>query len=375
MVSKIMFHINSLGKGGAERVVVNLSEEFAKMGKEVVIATEWKAKDEYPLPDEVRRLSAGLEKEEEKLSGGKQRKLRTKRLHELIVREKPDVVLSFCRNANYRAVLAAEGTKTPVIVSVRSDPYVDYASAKQKLLSRLLYGRAAGAVFQTDYARDFFSKKLQKISAVILNPLHRQFLSLTKAERRKKEIVTAGRFHEAKDHIVLIRAFERIMEEYPEVTLKLYGEASEDNTHHLIREHIKAHCLQDRVLLMGNSSHLERDLIDAAVFVLSSKYEGMPNALMEAMAMQLPVISTDCPCGGPRTLIKDGVNGLLVPVGDDGAMAEAIRRVLSEPERAEEMAVHAGEIVKKAAPDRIAREWLDYIEKREKEFCRKKRKS
>ncbi len=375
MVSKIMFHINSLGKGGAERVVVNLSEEFAKMGKEVVIATEWKAKDEYPLPDEVRRLSAGLEKEEEKLPGGKQRKLRTKRLHELIVREKPDVVLSFCRNANYRAVLAAEGTKTPVIVSVRSDPYVDYASAKQKLLSRFLYGRAAGAVFQTDYARDFFPKKLQKISAVILNPLHRQFLSLTKAERRKKEIVTAGRFHEAKDHIVLIRAFERIMEEYPEVTLKLYGEASEDNTHHLIREYIKAHCLQDRVLLMGNSSHLERDLIDAAGFVLSSKYEGMPNALMEAMAMQLPVISTDCPCGGPRTLIKDGVNGLLVPVGDDGAMAEAIRRVLSEPERAEEMAVHAGEIVKKAAPDRIAREWLDYIEKREKEFCRKKRKS
>ncbi len=375
MVSKIMFHINSLGKGGAERVVVNLSEEFAKMGKEVVIATEWKAKDEYPLPDEVRRLSAGLEKEEEKLPGGKQRKLRTKRLHELIVREKPDVVLSFCRNANYRAVLAAEGTKTPVIVSVRSDPYVDYASAKQKLLSRFLYGRAAGAVFQTDYARDFFSKKLQKTSAVILNPLHRQFLSLTKAERRKKEIVTAGRFHEAKDHIVLIRAFERIMEEYPEVTLKLYGEASEDNTYHLIREHIKAHCLQDRVLLMGNSSHLERDLIDAAGFVLSSKYEGMPNALMEAMAMQLPVISTDCPCGGPRTLIKDGVNGLLVPVGDDGAMAEAIRRVLSEPERAEEMAVHAGEIVKKAAPDRIAREWLDYIEKREKEFCRKKRKS
>lgn len=375
MVSKIMFHINSLGKGGAERVVVNLSEEFVEMGKEVVIATEWKAKDEYPLPDEVRRLSAGLEKEEEKLPGGKQRKLRTKRLHELIVREKPDVVLSFCRNANYRAVLAAEGTKTPVIVSVRSDPYVDYASAKQKLLSRLLYGRAAGAVFQTDYARDFFPKKLQKISAVILNPLHRQFLSLTKAEHRKKEIVTAGRFHEAKDHIVLIRAFERIMEEYPEVTLRLYGEASEDNTHHLIKEYIKAHCLQDRVLLMGNSSHLEKDIIDAAGFVLSSKYEGMPNALMEAMAIQLPVISTDCPCGGPRTLIKDGVNGLLVPVGDDEAMAEAIRRILSEPERAEEMAVHAGEIVKKAAPDRIAREWLDYIEKREKEFCRKKRKS
>ena len=363
MVSKIMFHINSLGKGGAERVVANLSEEFVGMGKEVVIATEWEAEEEYPLSGQVRRLAAGLKDGEEKLSGRKQRKIRTKRLHELILNEKPDVVLAFCRNANYRAVLAAEGTKTPVIISVRSDPYVDYASAKQKAISRFLYGRAAGAVFQTDYARDFFPKPIQKKSAVILNPLHKKFLSLTKSTSRKKEIVTAGRFHEAKDHIVLIKAFERIMEEYPKVLLKLYGDASEDNTHHMLKEYVKAHRLQDRVLFMGNSSRLEQDLIDAAVFVMSSKYEGMPNALMEAMAMQIPVVSTDCPCGGPRTLIEDGKNGLLTPVGDEEEMAKAIRRVLSDPESAEEMAARAGEIVKKASPDRIAKEWLDYIEK------------
>lgn len=370
MVSKIMFHINSLGKGGAERVVVNLSEEFVGMGKEVVIATEWEAKDEYPLPDQVRRLDAGLKEEEESLSGSKQRSLRTRRLHDLILRERPDVVLSFCRNANYRAVLAAKGTKVPVIISVRSDPYVDYASAKQKMLSCWLYGKAAGAIFQTDYAKDFFPKAVQKKSTVILNPLHKKFLSLTKSKQRRKEIVTAGRFHEAKDHIVLIKAFERIMEEYPEVLLKLYGDASEDNTHHMLKEYVKAHQLQDRVLFMGNSNQLEQDLIDAAVFVMSSKYEGMPNALMEAMAMQLPVISTDCPCGGPRTLIEDGKNGLLTPVGDDEEMAKALRKVLSEPELAEEMAVHAGEIVKKASPDRIAGEWLDYIKRvKEKETC------
>lgn len=363
MVGKIMFHINSLGKGGAERVVANLSEEFVGKGKEVVIATEWEAKDEYPLPGQVRRLAAGLNKEEEKLSGSRQRRLRTVRLRELILKEKPDVVLSFCRNANYRAVLAAGGTKTPVIISVRSDPYVDYASAKQKILSRFLYGKAAGAVFQTAYARDFFPETLRNKSAVILNPLHKKFLSLTKAGQRKKEIVTAGRFHEAKDHIVLIKAFERIMGEYPEVTLKLYGDASEDNTHQMLKEYVKAHGLQDRVLFMGNSNRLEQDLIDAAVFVLSSKYEGMPNALMEAMAMQIPVISTDCPCGGPRTLIENGKNGLLTPVGDEEKMADALRKMLSEPEFAEEMAVRAGDIVKKAAPDRIAKEWLDYIGK------------
>lgn len=360
MIHKILFHINSLGKGGAERVVANLSEEFIKKDIEVIIATEWTAEDEYIVSDKIRRIHVGLSVEEEGRKKGAQRRFRAKRLHKLIVKERPDVIISFCRNSNYRAILAARGTKIPVIVSIRSDPYIDYASRKQKILSSLFYGRAAGVVFQTEFARDFFPKSIRKKSRVILNPLHEKYLSVPRAEKRRKAIVNAGRFHEAKDHIVLIKAFERIMNEFPEYVLELYGGASEDNTHLLIKEHIKAHGLQDRVILKGNSNQLEKDLSDAAVFVMSSKYEGMPNALMEAMAMQIPVISTDCPCGGPRTLIDDGVNGLLVHVGDDEEMAVAIRKVLSEPERAEELAISAGEIVKKAAPDLIAGEWLEY---------------
>lgn len=361
-VKKIMFHINSLGKGGAERVVANLSGEFIKNGREVMIATEWVAKDEYPVDEKVRRENVGLTEAEEKLSGSAKRKLRTGRLRELLKKEQPDVLISFCRNANYRAVLAAGGTGVPVIISVRSDPYVDYASAKQKLMSRILYNRAAGAVFQTEYARDFFPASIRRKSAVILNPLNEKYLSVKRAETRRKAIVTAGRFHEAKDHMTLIRAFEHIMKEFPDYVLELYGDASEDNTHHQIKEHIKSHQLQDKVLLKGNSNQLEKDLSDAAIFVMSSKYEGMPNALMEAMALQIPVISTDCPCGGPRTLIDDGVNGLLVHVGDDEEMAAAMKKMLTEPERAEETAICAGEIVKKAAPELIAKEWLDYME-------------
>lgn len=367
MVRKIMFHINSLGKGGAERVVANLTEQFLRMSKEVIIATEWTAADEYEIAENehYQRIHVGLLDKEESMAGGIQRKIRTKRLHDLIVKEQPDVVLSFCRNANYRAVLAAKGTGVPVIISVRSDPYVDYASKKQKLVSRFLYGQAAGAVFQTEYARDFFPKSICAKSKVILNPLNEKYLHVTPMDgwqNRRKAIVAAGRFHEAKDHIVLIRAFERIMWDYPDYVLELYGDRSEDNTHHFIKEHIKAHHIEDRVLLMGNSNHLEKDLVDAAIFVMSSKYEGMPNALMEAMAMQIPVISTDCPCGGPRTLITDGENGLLVTVGDDKEMAVALRKMLEEPDRAEELGICAGKIREKAAPELIAKEWISYIE-------------
>ncbi len=360
MLTKIMFHINSLGKGGAERVVVNLAEQFAQNDIDVIIATEWKAEDEYALTEKVRRIHVGLSEQEMKSSAGRQRKIRKNRLKEQIILEQPDLIYSFCRNANYRAVLAAAGTKVPVVISVRSDPSIDYAGKIQKLISSILYRRAAGAVFQTTEARDFFPRSIRSKSRVILNPLNEKYLAVPKAKQRRKAIVTAGRFHEAKDQLVLIKAFERLREDFPDYVLELYGDASEDNTLQRVKEYIKSQHLENAVLLMGNSNELEKRLVDAAVFVLSSKYEGMPNALMEAMAMQIPVVATDCPCGGPRTLIEDGINGLLVKVGDDKEMADAIRKYLQHPEQAEEVAVRGGKITQIASPQKIASEWLSY---------------
>lgn len=363
-VEKIMFHINSLGKGGAERVIVNLSEQLSFMGIDCVIATEWKDADEYPLDSSVRRIDVGVGADEEKYSSSRLRSVRRKLLNEAIVSEKPDALVCFCRNANYRGILAAKGTGVPVIISVRSDPKIDYASSKQKVLSGILYKKADGAVFQTEEARDFFPEGLRKKSKIILNPLNDKYINIPDVapENRRKAIVTAGRFHEAKDQLVLIKAFERLMDDYKDVNLELYGARSEDNTYDVIMDYVNEHKLTDRVLFMGNSNELEKLIVDASVFVLSSKYEGMPNALMEAMAMKLPVVSTDCPCGGPRMLIKDGENGYLVPVGDDKAMAEAIRKHLDNPEKADAMGKEAGKIAKDARPQRIALEWLEYIE-------------
>ena len=363
MLKKVMFHINSLGKGGAERVVANLSKEFVKKNIAVVVATEWEAKDEYPLEEQVSRLGVGLSEEEEALPGATKRKLRKKRLREAILREKPDVVYSFCRNANYRAVMAASGTKVPVIISVRSDPNVDYASAKHKIISAYLYGKAAGAVFQTPDARDFFPGFVAKKSTVIINPLHEKYLGRGISKERRKAIVSVGRFHEAKDQLVLIKAFELLMADYPEYRLEFYGDASEDNTIAMVKEYIASHRLKDRVILKGGSDSLEKDIFDAAVFVLSSKYEGMPNALMEAMALGLPVVSTDCPCGGPASIIRDGENGLLVKVGDAEEMAAAIKKYLDHPEKAEELGREAALIQTKAAPDAVAQSWISYAEK------------
>lgn len=362
-INKIIFHINSLGKGGAERVIANLSAEFIKMNISVIIATEWFAQDEYSIPAEVKRIDVGLSEAEETLPRFRKLKIRQKKLHELLLKEKPDVLISFTRNSNYRAVLAADKTGIPVVFSVRSDPATDYGSLIHKIFANSLYKKAAGGVFQTKQALEYFADSIGRKSTVILNPLNENFLGLRQSVNRKKEIVTAGRFNEAKDQLTLIKAFKRIKDKYPDYVLKLYGDKSEDNSYDIIKSYIDENNLSERILFMGNSAKLWEDIIDSSVFVLSSKYEGMPNALMEAMAMGLPVVSTNCPCGGPECLIEDGVNGYLVPVGDDATMADRISFYLDNMEKAEEMAAKAMTITKKAEAKVIAEEWINYIKK------------
>lgn len=362
MITKLMIHINSLEKGGAERVVATLADEFVKMGIDVILATEWTGKKEYEVDTRVRRINVGLTDEEESFDGKKKRNIRKERLRELIKEEKPDVVYAFCRNANYRAILAAKGTGVPVIFSVRSDPKIDYASKKHKFIGNTLYKMSAGGVFQTDEAMGFFSKKVQKKSAVIINPLNEKYLDIKMAAERRKAVVSVGRFHDAKDHMTLIKAMEIVLKKHPDYVLELYGDRSEDNTYDVITEYVKNNGLADKVLFMGNRNDLEERIVDASVFVLSSKYEGMPNALMEAMAMSLPVVSTDCPCGGPAFLIDEGINGILCKVGNPKEMAAAINKLIECPAQANEIAKKAGEITKIASPEIIAKQWLTFAE-------------
>ena len=366
MIRKVLFHIYSLGKGGAERVVTTLAAQMAERGIEVCVATLCVSKEEYPLSDKVRRIDVGLSEEEEKKGRLSRMRTRIRRLRECLKKEQPDVVYAFMQTANYRAVLAARGLNIPVIISVRSNPAVDYASKQQRLVANCLYKKAAGAVFQTTGARDFFDPQVADKAAVILNPLNPKYEGIERPKERRKAFVSVGRFHEAKDYMTLVKAFERIMEDFPDYDLEIYGGASEDNTIHQVREQLRSHHMTERVHFMGNHEDLEKCITDAACYVLSSKYEGMPNALMEAMALGLPVVATDCPSGGPAALIEDGENGLLVEVGNDKEMAAAMRKMLEYPKEAERVGLAARKIIEDASAEKITDAWLAYAEK-----CRK----
>ncbi len=359
---KIAFHLNCLEQGGAERVVSNLANQFAKEGYDVLVATEWFGENEFRIDQRVRRVHVGLKDGDEKKNRILQFLLRVKYLRQFMKKEKPDILIAFAQRANYRALMAAPGTNVPVLISIRTDPVGHYDAWSDKLQIPLLFPRAAGCVFQTEGQREFFAPYLQKNSRVILNPLHEKYIGVPKPERRRKEVVQSGRLVDFKNQPMLLRAFVEVHRKHPDYVLRIYGGDSFDGTKEILEGIIAENGAQDYIRLMGASDTLEKDLPGAAVYAFSSDWEGLPNALLEAMALGLPIVATDCPCGGPRTVMEDGVNGLLIPVKDQKALEEGINKLIEQPDFAEKLGAQARKIAGRANAQAVFEQWRDYID-------------
>ena len=361
-MKKIAFHLNCLEQGGAERVVSNLASQFAKEGYEVIIATEWIGENEFSVDERVRRINVGLRPEDEKKNRIVKFFLRVRYLKEFMKKEKPDVLCAFAQRANYRALMAAPGTGVPVVISIRTDPTGHYDALSDKIQIPLLFPGAAGCVFQTTGQKAFFKPYLQENSTIILNPVNPKYIGVPKPEKRDKSVVQSARLVDFKNQPMLLTAFFKVHEKHPDYCLKIYGPDSFDGTKEILENMIKEHHAEDYIFLMGGSDSLERELPKGALFAFSSDWEGLPNALMEAMALGMPIVATDCPCGGPATIMTDGYDGLLVPIKDPNAMADGICRLIEDRELAERLGENARGICDKASPQRVFELWRDYLE-------------
>jgi glycosyltransferase involved in cell wall biosynthesis len=217
---------------------------------------------------------------------------------------------------------------------------------------------ADGVILQTEQSKKFFPRSVRKKSVIMSNPLNPEFLNRKYTGDREDVIVTVGRLDENKNQSMLIHAFSRIASEFPNMKLVIYGEG-EYRTR--LEELVCEKNLTDRVSLPGNISDVPGHICNARIFALTSNTEGMPNTIMEAMALGLPVVSTDCPCGGPAELIDDGSNGLLVPVGDAYSLADAFRLILTDSAFEERLRENASKITSRLAPDKVNKEWRDYL--------------
>ena len=362
MARKIVFHLNCLEQGGAERVVTNLANQFVKEDYQVIIATEWYGENEFQIDERVSRVHVGLKAGDEKKPRLVQFLLRVKYLRDFLKRENPDILIPFARKALYRGLMAAYFMKIPVLISIRTDPAGHYEERSDKIQIPLLFPRVDGCVFQTEGAREFFAPRLQDNSRIILNPIHEKYIGVPMPERRTKTVVQSGRLVDFKNQPMLIRAFVKVHEKHPDYNLKIYGGDSFDGTKEILEGLIEEFRAQDYIHLMGASDTLEKDLADAAVFAFTSDWEGLPNALMEAMALGLPIVATDCPCGGPRTIMTNEVNGLLIPIKDEEALENGINRLIEDPEFAGRLGAEATKIADKANGRAVYEQWRDYIE-------------
>ena len=362
MVRKIVFHLNCLEQGGAERVVTNLANRFAKEGYQVIIATEWYGENEFQVDPKVRRVHVGLREADQKKHHLIQFLLRVKYLKKLLKEEKPDILIPFARKALYRGLMAAYFMKIPVLISIRTDPVGHYDEKSDKVQIPLLFPRADGCVFQTEGAREFFAPRLQDNSRIILNPIHEKYIDMPKPEKRTKTVVQSGRLVDFKNQPMLIRAFVKVHAKHPDYDLKIYGGDSFDGTKEILETLIRENNAQEYIHLMGASDSLEKDMADAALFAFTSDWEGLPNALMEAMALGLPIVATDCPCGGPRTIMTHEADGLLIPIKDEQALVDGINRLIENPELAERLGTQARKIADRANGQAVFEQWRDYIE-------------
>ncbi len=352
---KLMFCCGSMRKGGAERVIASLSNEFIKKN-DVSIVTTIVCEYAYDIDSKINKYSLDDNKTSKNFIS--KNIFRIKKLINIIKKESPDIIISFLPEPSYRVLFANIFLKKKVIVSVRNDPNREYNSFFKKLLVKILYKKANGFVFQTEDAKNWFSKDIQDKSIVIPNPINSEFVCKPFAGEREKSIVTVGRLNSQKNQKLLISAFSKISSEYPEYILKIYGDG---NLKEELVSYTKELNISDKVKFMGNSNNIKNDIYKTSLFVLSSDYEGMPNALMEAMSLGLPCISTDCPCGGPKMLIENEVNGILVKVNDIEDMENAIKKVLKDKKYAKILGDNANKINQKYDILTISNIWEKYI--------------
>lgn len=352
----IMFCLGSMMKGGAERVVSQLANKFAEEGNDVSIVVTTLRTQGYKTNDRVKLLAL----EYGECNFIKRTFLRIVKLKKIIRRERPNVIIAFLPEPSLRVLLANLLNRKKIIVSVRNDPNAEFDSFFKRTVARILYKRSNGVVFQTEDARDWFQKSIQKKSTIILNPLSDEFLVQPFDGQRKKEIITVGRLVKQKNQRLLIDAFAVLNKRKPGYVLKIIGSG---NMEQELKKYVDDEHLSNKITFLGEVQDVKKELYDAALFVLSSDYEGMPNALLEALAMGVPAVSTDCPCGGPKFLMQNYPMRALVKVNERKKLADCMEKMLSitDDER-KKINNFASIIQEKTNNNRIIGEWRDYIE-------------
>lgn len=346
---KILMVITGMRSGGAERVMATLCNTLSQTNQVRLLSMK-ENKTDYELDRSVEHFAAEIHNKSFLKSVNFVKKQ--------IDTWKPDVVLAFMTKSNLIALVAEKMSKNkaPVIIAERTNPYI----ALFKKIRQLVYPCAAGAVFQTRQAQDYYKRILKCESIVLRNPLNPDFAIEPYQGKRTKRIVSVGRLSNEKNQKLLIEAFSCIARKYPEYSVEIYGDGPLKD---ILQIQIDDLNLSPLIKLMGRKNNIQKYIADAEIFVLPSNSEGMPNALLEAMALGIACIATDCPIGGSAFIIDNETNGILVPMNDVEKMYTTLERLIDNKELAKRLGKNAEHVIKDFDTQKVCDEWEEYIGK------------
>jgi GalNAc-alpha-(1->4)-GalNAc-alpha-(1->3)-diNAcBac-PP-undecaprenol alpha-1,4-N-acetyl-D-galactosaminyltransferase len=362
---RLTFVMSHFQVGGAERVMSIMANHWAEKGWGIhVFALNGEGKPPfYPLHPDIIWQDLDLSHPLGnpflaviRLLG----RLRSLRL--AIQQTLPDAVISFTDETNVVTLLAMLGLSVPVIVGERNDPHCHAMKNPWRSLRPWTYRQAACVVSQTQHALEYFSKTIRSRARVIPNPVIRpigigEIHGQQGTKHRGKTILAMGRLDRQKGFDLLIQAFAKVSARHPDCTLEIWGEGQERGN---LEKMIADMKLKEQVSLPGVTKAPYEKMRQADLFVLSSRYEGFPNVLCEAMACGLPVVSFNCH-SGPSEIVRDGIDGILVSPEDTSALADAIDRMLTDESERRRLAVRAPEITERFGMDKIMDQWTNLI--------------
>ena len=351
---KIVFLVPHLLGGGAERTVAYLANYISRNQEDEITVLSLSDDVFYKLDERVNFISLGISHNNKNIFERLYKiLLRSVKVRRVLKDIKPDVV--FCMLATIAKYLPKKRS-FKLICSERSNPLIVKDKKQIKIRDKILLN-CDGIVFQTKRAKECFLKEIQDKGVVIPNAVGNPYvLKAEPVDYLNKTITAMGRFNKAKGYPTLIKAFKIISEKHPEFILEIFGGGNKEDIEKLVSDLN----LSDKVKFMGAREDAVLEVSKSTCYVLSSIYEGMPNALMEAMAVGTACVSTDCPFG-PSELIVDGVNGLLVPVGDENALANAVIKVIENDDLRLKLSQNAKKILETNSVEIIAEKYYQFI--------------
>lgn len=345
---KIIFVTSTLTSGGSERVISLLADHFAEKGNNVEVVCLKEPVVFYPLRDDVKISFAEKEVGKSLLS-------KIKWLRRRVIEEKPDVVVSFMILVYLTTLFSLMGVNVPIVTSERNDP--GSFSWWKRVLRKILLPRATCHVVQTQKIKDYYTEGIKRKTVIIGNPVTNKVFDVQPVEK-KDIIINVARLFPQKNQQMLIRAFHSIKDQIPTYKLKIFGEGPERQSLQVTIDSLQ---LTDKVLLCGRSERVLEEMNSSKVFVLSSNHEGLSNAMIEAICIGLPIVSTKV--SGTEELIENGVNGILTDVGDEKQMAEALLRVAKDDSLRNIMETANRKKAAQFKEDKVLEQWENLLQK------------